>query len=424
MRLNKLLMVALASMTMLSCSNDDDPGNGNLSNEEKTVVLKLEGIKSVKTRSMDEPTDKNAQDHTVTVNKVAILFYDENADKVLQVEKVESGDEDWTALTTNGKDYTNVNASVDKVMIIGNADKELEALFQTGSSPKEIREYQYSLAKENTADGASADNTTKGNVSLYGDDAIELETAATDNEDAKYKAEVKLNPLVARFEIKSVGCTFAAIPQYQKLVLRGIGLVDYYSVATFDSQDEGNGMIKVSADKKKQRTDDANGTETDAIYDPASQATITGDGSYRFCDDDNTTWKWSYDVLSENNEITATASQTKKFQNGESKEYSFAYNFFPQDGPDEAHHTPNICAWVEAYEQGLDIPDKNHTIVTSTLLDTNGAPLVPKAGEIYQLEYLFEEKHIDEWIPTITVTVKVTVAQWTVVDVTPDFGGN
>lgn len=62
--------------------------------------------------------------------------------------------------------------------------------------------------------------------------------------------------------------------------------------------------------------------------------------------------------------------------------------------------------------------------MTSTLLDTNGAPLVPKAGEIYQLEYLFEEKHIDEWIPTITVTVKVTVAQWTVVDVTPDFGGN
>lgn len=420
MKLNKFLAVALASMAMFSCSNNDELENGSLSNEEKTVVLKLEGIQSAKTRSTDEPTETSGE-HTITVNEVAILFYDESADKVLQAETVKSTDADWNVLTGTGKEYTKVNASVDKVMIIGNADTELAALCTVGNSPKAIRAHQYSLAKENEA-GTGTDKTTKGNVSLYGDAQITLESSASGDTDAKHKADVNLNPLVARFEIKSVGCEFDANPKYAKLVLKGIGLVDYYSQATFLAQAT-DGIITTTATDKKERTDDnTTGTETNAIYDPESSTTITGEGSYRFCNDSNPAWNWSYDVLTADNEITATASTTQKFKDQTPKEYTFAYNFFPQDGAYEPHHTPNICVWVEAYTAGEpSTPDPNHTIVTSTM-QKGGSPLAPKAGEIYQLDYIFNEEHIDKWVSNITVTVKVTVAQWTITEVTPDFG--
>lgn len=421
MRLNKLLMVALAGMTLFSCSNDDEPGNGNLSNEEKTVVLKLEGIKSVKTRSTDTPTS-DSDEKTITVNKVAILFYDESADKVLQAEEVKSSDTDWATLTGAGKEYTKVNASVDKVMIIGNASEDLEKLLQVGSSPKEIRKYQYSLEKENTA-GTGTDKTTKGNVSLYGDAGIELETEAADDQDAVYKASVKLNPLVARFEIRSVGCKFPSEnANYKKLVLKGIGLVHYYSEATIASQDADNGTITTTADAQKMPVDGTDTAVENGIFDPEFAGDITGNGSYKFCDTNEAEWAWSYDAF-DTDAPSITPGDTggeQKFKDTDDKEYTFAYNFFPQDGDNQTYHTPNICAWVEAYETEDGTPDEDHTVVTSTMLKGN-KPLVPKAGEIYQLDYLFEEGDIDEWIPTITVKVNVTVAKWSIITVTPEF---
>lgn len=43
MRLNKLLTVALASMMMFSCSNNDEVDNGLSNGEKKAVILRLDG---------------------------------------------------------------------------------------------------------------------------------------------------------------------------------------------------------------------------------------------------------------------------------------------------------------------------------------------------------------------------------------------
>lgn len=408
MRLNKLLVVALTGMTMFSCSNNDEMDNGLSNGEKKTVVLKLDGIKSANTRSMDDPSTEK---HTIQLNDVAVIFYDEAAGKVLQVPTVNMEE----LKGTTGQKFENVPAKVDRVLVIGNASDEIEKLFHQGDVA-DIKKYTYSLAKENKPLGTGTDATTKSNVTLYGDEAI-TETATED----EYKADVKIKPLVARFEVKSIGCAFASPATYQKLVLRGIGLVDYYSKAVISSDSD---PIATEASNKMTQSDDINQIdEAGLIFDPTT--TITGTinaGSYKFCDESTTEWKWSFDVLKENNTITANAGQEVLFEDAGGDGYSFAYNFFPQDGKDEAHHTPNICAWVEAYETADGgTPVADHSIVTSSM-QLNDAPLVPKAGDIYQLNYIFNEEHIDEWVPTIKVTVKVTVAEWNIVDnVKPEF---
>lgn len=412
MRLNKLLMVALAGMTMLSCSNNDEP-DGNPSNENKKVVLRLEGIKSAKTRSTDAPTENK---HTINVNKVAVVFYDNTAKKVMMVDEVTASDEadsDWGKLTgMDGKSYSNVPASVSHVMVVGNASEQLAEEIHKGQDVEAIKNYTHSLAKENQPAADAQD--TKSNVTLYGN----AEITAVSDEDDTYEAKVNINPLVSRFEIKSVGCKFPdANSAYQKLVLKGIGLVDYYSQATIASQATDDGTITTKASVQKVPVDGTNSAVENGIFDPTSTAVITGDGSYKFCDANAEDWAWSFDVLPSDVEINGTGEQI--FKENEQKNYTFAYNFFPQDGADELYHTPNICAWVEAYTNGTD-KDDDHTVVTSTMMK-GGQPLVPKAGEIYQLDYIFEEGDIDEWIPTITVKVNVTVAQWNIVPVTPEF---
>lgn len=406
MRLNKLLVVALAGMTMFSCSNNDEMDNGLSNGEEKTVVLKLDGIKSASTRSMDDPSTAK---HTIQLNDVAVIFYDEAAGKVLQVPTV-----NMEQLKGAGQKFENVPASVDRVLVIGNAGDEIKALFQQ-KNVDAIKKYTYSLAKENEPLGTGADLTTKSNVTLYGDEAI----TATDIEKDEYTADVKIKPLVARFEVKSIGCAFGNSAKYHKLVLKGIGLVDYYSKAAISSNSD---PITTEASNKMTQSDDINkSNEAGLIFDPTENITGTiNAGSYQFCNKSATEWAWSFDVLDEKNEIAFDAGGTVLFTDGD-KNYSFAYNFFPQDGQDEAHHTPNICAWVEAYESDSGTPVEDHSIVTSSM-QLDGAPFVPKAGDIYQLNYIFKEEHIDEWVPTIKVTVKVTVAEWNIVEnVQPEF---
>lgn len=424
MRLNKLLVVALAGMTMFSCSNNDEMDNGLSNGEEKTVVLKLNGIKSAKTRSMDTPTADDAV--TMTVNKVAVIFYDATAGKVMFVDNVESDTQAWTDLKSDaGKKYSNINAGVDHVMVIGNASDKLEAEIHKGQEVAKIKKYTYSLAKENmplTGGGAAATNDTKSNVTLYGDAGIEKKAGAGEDE---YTASVKIAPLVSRFEVTQVGCKFGKSLKYKTLKLKGIGLVDYYPKAVVASQGN-DGNITTTADVKMTQTDDTKGDVENAIYDPTSTVpSITAQNSYKFCSTDAAViekWGWSYDVLEAPAEMTANVSTDLTFQkDGDQTNYTFAYNFFPQDKDGELYRTPNICAWVEATLQNGQ-PDTDHTVVTSTMKSkATGEALRPVAGKIYKLEYMFTENDIDEWIPTITVDVMVEPIDWIIEEVVPEF---
>lgn len=447
MRLNKLLVVALAGMTMFSCSNDDEMGNGLSNGEKKTVVLKLDGIQSAKTRSTEEYTK---DENTISLKDLTVVLYNDNG-RIVYLDQIDSqgtvGSESKTGwdnfIQSNERYYVDVDASAKRVLVLGNVlhDKNFPTLAK-GGEIKPVLEHEYLLRYENisTTTTTEGDNSTstKNYVTLYGNKELTYSKIVDDNTHGDegnklYTASLTITPLISRFEVKSVGCIFenqgesdqSVQTMYQSITLKGIGLVDYYTKATVstDGTPTATDAMHGVEDSKAEGTEKPEGIYS-PLYNEAQYGNIPA-GSYKFCGENvDAEWNWSFDKVVAGTYTTisntiADGTTSTNFQNEDEEDLNFAYNFFPMHNAGDVYNTPNVRLYVDATgENGAD-PAKQFVVTTAMMQGNN--PLKPVPGKIYQFDYIFREKNIGKWEEKISVEVTVKVADWIIEPVQPGF---
>lgn len=412
MKLNKLLMVALAGMTMFSCSNNDEMDNG-LSNEKKAVVLRLDGVSTPKSRSV---IDAITTDNTAMTLSSVKIFFCSNTTIYKEVsassDATANSDEAklWTDLTNSGTNKLNifeVDAAVNQVIVVGNPETDKYNSLTTVAA---LQEVALSLKKENTAVTGPADQTTKNNVTLYGTGPL---VAVDGQTDYTHTATVEITPLISRIEVNGFSCTFnendaTLSHRFNKIIIKGIGMVDYYNTMN----------IAGTVSDLKDRNTPSN--EQGKIYknETESGATLV-EGGYVFCDATRAAdYTWSFDtkVSNEENandlalEFTYTQDQTTPVTN----ETKFAYNFFV---PATSPAFPNIMVLT-------DVTDTESTPVEGKkyIMTTEWGSVTPQRGYIYTFTYNFNENDLGDWDTKDLqkVLVTVTATPWKVVPVTPD----
>ena len=284
MRLNKLLTVALASMMMYSCCNNDEMDNGLSNGEKKAVILRLDGVSSPKTRSTAANTGSGDNDKKMSLSSIKVYFC--NSTNIYSTKTYSSEDTDtWAKLVGENagesgyQEIVEVNAAVDKVIIVGNPDT---STFGDIATVEALEGKILSLSKENTP--ISAGETTKSNVTLYGTAPL---TPVADETVTNYThtAAVTIAPLISRIEVTGVSCTFqessAPAHRFNKVTVTGIGMVDYSNKMTIAGT--------ASEPMTPYTTSNTNGN----IYKPDYSGTVTN--GYKFCVEDDT-WGWSIDI--------------------------------------------------------------------------------------------------------------------------------
>lgn len=406
MRLNKLLTVALASMMMFSCSNNDEMDNGLSNGEKKAVILRLDGVSTPKTRSTDANTGSGDNDKKMSLSSIKVYFC--NSTNIYSTKTYSSEDTDtWAKLVGENagesgyQEIVEVNAAVDKVIIVGNPDT---STFGDIATVEALEGKILSLSKENTP--ISAGETTKSNVTLYGTAPL---TPVADETVTNYThtAAVTIAPLISRIEVTGVSCTFqessAPAHRFNKVTVTGIGMVDYSNKMTIAGT--------ASEPMTPYTTSNTNGN----IYKPDYSEEVTN--GYKFCVEDNT-WGWSFDIKEGNENLSIVfEANTQQTAGTTDTQHTFAYNFFV---PETEPKFPNIMlvATVETPQSTSRAALPNKYVTT-----TDWGAVTPQRGYIYTFEYAFNENDLGEWdekdIKKVLVTV--TATPWTIEAVTPDF---
>ncbi|WP_346709783.1 hypothetical protein [Phocaeicola salanitronis] len=429
MKTKQVSLAILASMTLFACSNNEDVNVPITDNTPKTVVLKLDGIASASSRSTDAPTTEESSGtnkHSVSVSDIAVIFYNEGGiiTEAPDIITTDDADGDWATITSeqgNGKEYNNIDAATDHVMVIGNYNSLPETnknLIKQGTTIASIKAMQLPLSSQNQSGveegSAPAVSSTKAKMTLYGTGElteIANPDATTDGVAVAYQATVSIKPIVSRIEVTGVSCTFTTtgtgdVVDYTNVTLKGIGLFDYYNTMSLDGTTV---------------TDYMDATK---IVKPSEEAP---EGGYIFLPTIETAlWAYDYIKTPDYTNVTMQGSGKVELKKGEANA-TFAYNFFPvtddvTSATDADKVLANIRLLVDATPASGTAQNNNY-VVTTNFRNEAGTVIKPEPGKIYQFAYDFDEENIrQEWdADTKIVYVKVNVLEWDIVPVTPSF---
>ena len=429
MKTKQVSLAILASMTLFACSNNEDVNVPITDNTPKTVVLKLDGIASASSRSTDAPTTEESSGtnkHSVSVSDIAVIFYNEGGiiTEAPDIITTDDADGDWATITSeqgNGKEYNNIDAATDHVMVIGNYNSLPETnknLIKQGTTIASIKAMQLPLSSQNQSGveegSAPAVSSTKAKMTLYGTGElteIANPDATTDGVAVAYQATVSIKPIVSRIEVTGVSCTFTTtgtgdVVDYTNVTLKGIGLFDYYNTMSLDGTTV---------------TDYMDATK---IVKPSEEAP---EGGYIFLPTIETAlWAYDYIKTPDYTNVTMQGSGKVELKKGEANA-TFAYNFFPvtddvTSATDADKVLANIRLLVDATPASGTAQNNNY-VVTTNFRNEAGTVIKPEPGKIYQFAYDFDEENIrQEWdADTKIVYVIVNVLEWDIVPVTPSF---
>lgn len=427
MKTKQVSLAILTSMTLFACSNNEDVNVPITDNIPKTVVLKLDGIASASSRSTDAPTTEESSGtnkHSVSVSDIAVIFYNEGGiiTEAPDIITTTDDDGDWAAITSeqgNGKEYNNIDAATDHVMVIGNYESlpdENKNLIKKGATIASIKAMKLPLSSQNQSgveEGSTPEVTsTKAKMTLYG--IGELKEIANPNADGvavAYQATVSIKPIVSRIEVTGVSCTFTTtgtgdIVNYSSVTLKGIGLFDYYNTMSLDGT-----TITDYMDATKIVKPSENAPEGGYIFLPTTETAL---------------WAYDYIKTSDYTNVTMKGPGKVELKKNEAKA-TFAYNFFPvtddvTSATDADKVLANIRLLVDATPASATAQNNNY-VVTTNFRNEAGTIIKPEPGKIYQFAYDFDEENIrQEWdADTKIVYVKVKVLKWDIVPVTPSF---
>ena len=379
---NLFLMALAASMTLVACDKNENEMGGPTDMQPKRVTVKLPNLAPAPgTRAVGDAMQNGSQ-VALTDFKVFFLDAEEALIDVPQYNGQEqqvyfsSDDDTWEGIAASGKDLTFhfLPYQTAKVVVVGNQGN-----------------IEYAAIKNKTEDVPNDSENAHPKYTLYGEDEL-TEGGAPDNESHEnvYRASVNLEPRVSRFEIYGFEYELAEDPatnKYTSVKLDKIALNHYYTKYDFVTKTP---------------------SETGKVFDNP---------------DKNTLWSWVEnavapwaDVLSaEETELTLTPGQSKApnggavaADNGEGAENIITYGL--AHVADKANNPELLLTLHGTTADGEEPIYLRGTFTNSPAFNS---------GKIYRVLYSFSDADFTQ--PERCVELNVTVANWTVVPVTPEF---
>lgn len=365
MKIKSLLLMSLvASMGFVSCNNEDLNTVNPQDQTPKSVTIKLPNM--VPSRATGDAIANNSK-VALTNFKVFFLGADGSVQTVPQYDNKEQKvyfDSEEGELPTGKLTYHFLPATTEKVVVVGN-----------------IGNVEYNTLATRV-DAVPNDAPAHPSYPLYGESALAKGTAVDDEGHANvYTATVNLTPRVSRFEIYGFEYTGT---KYTSVKLKKIALNHYYVKSNFVS------MAPVEEGKVWETITENNAWDwvgTDAVAPWADELTLTlnaGEGKLV----DGTTLTPEEDGEGVTGIIT----------------YGLAHV------ADKANN-PELVLTLEGVSGA-----------TATPLYLNGKftnSAAFNAGKIYRVLYSFTDEDFEQ--PERCVELTVTVAEWQVVPVTPQF---
>lgn len=367
MKIKSLLLMSLvASMGFVSCNNEEPTPVEPQDQTPKSVTIKLPNMEQ--TRATGDAIANNSKVELTNFkvffldgsnNVVTVPTYNNEAQKVY----FQSTDPEWGG-DVKELTYHFLPASTEKVVVVGN-----------------IGDAEYtSLATR--VDDVPNDAPAHPSYPLYGESALAKGSAADDKGHANvYTATVNLTPRVSRFEI--YGFEYLGT-KYTSVSLKKIALNHYYVKSNFVS------MAPVEEGKVWETITESNAWDwvgTDAVAPWADELSLTlnaGEGKLV----DGTTLTPEADGEGATGIIT----------------YGLAHVA-------DAANNPELILTLEGTSGATATP----LYLKGTF--TNATPF--NAGKIYRVRYSFTDADFEQ--PERCVELSVTVAEWQVVPVTPEF---
>lgn len=362
-------MSLVASMGFVSCNNEDLNTVNPQDQTPKSVTIKLPNM--VPSRATG---DAIANESKVALTNFKVFFLDGSGKEVTvptyneKTQKVyfQSTDPEWGG-DVKELTYHFLPASTEKVVVVGNIG---DAVYT-------------SLATR--VDDVPNDAPAHPSYPLYGESALAKGSAADDEGHANvYTATVNLTPRVSRFEIYGFEYTGT---KYTSVTLKKIALNHYYVKSNFVS------MAPVEEGKVWATITNSNAWDwvgTTAVAPWADELTLTLDAGKG--------------KLVDGTELT----EELKREGGEGATGIITYGLAHVA---DAANNPELVLTLEGVSG-----------VTATPLYLNGKftkSTAFNAGKIYRVLYSFSDTNFEQ--PERCVELTVTVAEWQVVPVTPEF---
>ena len=214
------------------------------------------------------------------------------------------------------------------------------------------------------------DQQNNENLLVYGE--AELEKAADDDHANTYKADVNVKPLVARIEIGGFVCGFSDTPAYDEVKVTMVALNNYHANAT----------VGGAVSNLKNET-----INTNTAY-PFFNATAPEN---------------SKDVVSD-----VVLTKTAPSHNFNTDSYLVYHTF--------AGTVPQLVVRVTGVKGSVESP---LYLATNGFKENSVSVTEFKPGTIYRMNFAFADTALAQ--PEKCVVVSIEVAEWVVVNVTPEF---
>ena len=376
-------MALAASMTLVACDKNENEMGGPTDMQPKRVTVKLPNLAPAPgTRAVGDAMQNGSQ---VELTNFKVFFLDASGAPITvpqyngQDQQVyfSSDDDTWEGIAASGKDLTFhfLPYQTAKVVVVGNQGN-----------------IEYATLANKTEDVLNDTENGHPKYTLYGEDEL-TEGGAPDNESHEnvYQASVNLEPRVSRFEIYGFKYELAEAPaanKYTSVKLDKIALNHYYTKYDFVTKTP---------------------SETGKVFDNL---------------DKNTLWSWVESAKAPWADELSSTSTALTLQPGEKK---------APDGTAVAaadgEGAENIITYGLAHvADKANNPELLLTLHGTTADDTE-EPIYLRgtftnsqafnSGKIYRVLYSFSDADFTQ--PERCVKLNVTVADWTVVPVTPEF---
>lgn len=412
MNIKSLLLTAVAaSMTLVACNSGDGPDIPDQDKMTKSVTITLPNISQT---PGSRATGKGMAEGQIALKNFKVFFLDASGncvnDEVPTTATLSGKESDLTQpalyfdgdnvasnVGTNSKiTYHFLPASVSKVVVVGNIGDE---------EYSEVNN-EYNIANDgDSGTDVELDSDSHPYYPLYGEAPLTPKGSADDkNHNNVYTASVNLKPRVARLEI--YGFEYTANDKnsytYQSIQPIKIALANYATAYNLSTGDE-------SSTAKSKRSAHMVPTDASKVWDWAANATSPWANSFT----DKTLGQGDKKYADFNTDVANDDTDGSKYtdESGKMKEM---ITFSIADSKDGKNNNPELLLTF----YGVDNSNtKTPLYLHGKFAGTSHEAF--EAGKIYRV--LFPIKDGSWNSPDRCVELTVTVAEWSIVAVTPEF---
>jgi len=373
-----------AALTLAGCSKEGSQDES--SKNYKSVEVSINNV-ALGTKAIGLGKDNDLEGKKIQLNSLQFFFSDgttfytaKNADQTEADVYFDAGE--LASLPELKLSFHFLPAAVKEVIVIGN------------------------LPVSNAANKNALDNTLEivnyqdvSNFPLYAEGALGKMTPNNHDDGSNthlsnvYAVSLNIIPHVARFEITGIGCTLpTSSPKIVKV--NKIAFADFYDKCDFRTHE----VVKAPTNSLR-------------------SVELTQQGIFSYFSGQMSTSKWNNDFF--NGAGTGTSGNSHPAieltaANGK-QDVNIAYNFFYQGAG-----APTLLLDIIEYENAEDTNGVPGYLYTNTYKMNSGSVITSfEPGKIYRMALNFKEDDLQHQDRCLDITV--TVAEWAVVEVTPEF---